>query len=66
MWVFPSGRLRTWPVLAVALPLARLLVHQLADAAERRDPSTTTARMLHRADSTVAATSRRLSHRTIR
>jgi hypothetical protein len=66
MWVFLSGRLRTWLVLAVALPLARLLVHRLAVAAERRDPSTKTASMLHRADSAVAAVSRRVSRRTAR
>src|SRR2546430_8523082 len=38
MWVFLSARLRTWLLLAVALPLARLLVHRLAVAAQRRDP----------------------------
>lgn len=66
MWVFLSGRLRTWLVLAVALPLARLLVHRLAVAAEHRDASTKTARVLHGADSTVAAMARRVSRRTPR
>jgi hypothetical protein len=59
MWVFLSGRLRRWVLLAVALPLARLLVHRLAGAAERHDPSTRTARALHQADSAVSAVSRR-------
>lgn len=59
MWVFLSARLRTWVLLAVALPAARLLVHRLAVAAKRRDPSTRTARALHQADSAVTAVSRR-------
>jgi hypothetical protein len=32
-----------WLLLAIALPLTRALVHRLALAAERRDPSTRTA-----------------------
>jgi hypothetical protein len=55
MWVFLTARLRTWLLLAIALPLARLLVHRLAVAAERRDPSARTAKLLHRADSAVTA-----------
>lgn len=66
MWVFLSARLRTWVVLAVALPAARLLVHRLARAAERHDPSTRTARALHQADSAVTAVSRRASRRAAR
>jgi hypothetical protein len=55
MWVFLTARLRAWLFLAVALPLARLLVHRLAVAAERRDASARAARLLHRADSAVTA-----------
>jgi hypothetical protein len=55
MWVFLSARLRAWLLLAIALPLARLLVHRLAIAAARRDPSTRTAKLLHQADSAVTA-----------
>ena len=40
MWVFFTRRLRMWLLLAIALPLARTLVHRLALAAERPDPST--------------------------
>jgi hypothetical protein len=48
MWVFLSTRLRIWLLLlAIALPLARLLVHRLAVADERRDPSARTAKLLH-------------------
>ena len=61
MWVFLSSRLRRWVLLAIALPLARALVHHLALAADRRNPSTRTARALHQADSAVTAVSRRTS-----
>jgi hypothetical protein len=37
MWVFLSVRLRRWLLMAIALPLARFLVHRLALAADRRD-----------------------------
>jgi hypothetical protein len=66
MWVFLSARLRTWLLLAVALPLARMVVHRLAVAAERHDPSTRTAKVLHQTDSGVAAVSRRVSRRAAR
>jgi hypothetical protein len=59
MWMFVFRRLRAWVLLAIALPLARLAIHRLALAAERRDPSARTARALHRADSAVTAVSRR-------
>jgi hypothetical protein len=59
MWVFLFARLRTWLLLAVALPLARLLVHRLAVAADHHDASARTAKLLHRADSAVTAVSRR-------
>ncbi len=63
MWVFFSRRLRMWLLLAIALPLARALVHRLAVAAERRDASTRTARALRQADSTVTAVSRRTANK---
>src|SRR6266480_2533320 len=59
MWVFLSARLRTWLLLAIALPLARLLVHRLAVAAERHDPSARRVKLLRRADSAVTAVSGR-------
>ena len=59
MLAFFSRRLRMWLLLAIALPLTRTLVHRLALAAERRDPSTRTAKTLFRADSAVTAVSRR-------
>ena len=66
MWVFLSARLRTWLLLAIALPLARLLVHRLAVAADRRHASARTARLLNQADSAVATVSGRVSRRTRR
>jgi hypothetical protein len=65
MWVFLSVRLRTWLLLAVALPLARLLVHRLAGAAGR-GPSARTAKLLHQADSAVTAVAGRSSRRAVR
>jgi hypothetical protein len=61
VWVFLTTRLRAWLLLTIALPLARLLVHRLAVAAERHDARS--ARLLHRADSAVTAVSRRSGRR---
>jgi hypothetical protein len=58
MWAFFSRRLRMWLLLVIALPLTRAVVHRLALAAERRDPSTRTAKTLLQADSMVTAVSR--------
>ena len=55
MWVFLTARLRAWLLLAIALPLARLLVHRLAVAADRRDHSARAAKLLRQADSAVTA-----------
>ncbi len=54
-----------WLLLAIALPLTRALVHRLAVAAGRRDPSTRTAKALHQADSAVTAVTA-VSRRTAR
>jgi hypothetical protein len=66
MWVFLSRRLRTWLLLAIALPIVRLVVHRVAVAAERRNPSARTARLLNQADSAVTAVSGRVSRRAAR
>ena len=40
MWFFLTRRLRMWVLLAIVLPLGRVLVHRLALAAnERRHPT---------------------------
>jgi hypothetical protein len=63
MWIFLTARLRAWLLLAIALPLARLLVHRLAIAAERHDPTARTAKLLRRADSAISAVTGRSSRR---
>jgi hypothetical protein len=63
MWALLSARLRTWLLLAIALPLARALIHRLTVAADQRDPAARTARVLHHADSAVTAVSRRTARR---
>jgi hypothetical protein len=52
-----------WLLMAIALPLTRALVHRLTLAAERRDPSTRTAKALYQADSAVTAVSRRTARK---
>jgi len=66
MWVFLSARLRTRLLLAITLPLARFLIHRLAVAAERHDPSARRVKLLRRADSAVTAVSGRSSRRARR
>ncbi len=63
MWMFLSRRLRAWVMLSIALPAARALVHRLALAADRRDPSARSAKVLRQADSAVNAVSRRTRRR---
>jgi hypothetical protein len=63
MWVFLSRRIRMWLLLAVALPLARFLVHRLATAAQQRNPSAPTTRLLGNADSAVTVVSQRAKGR---
>jgi hypothetical protein len=63
MWVFFTRRLRAWLLIAIALPLARAVVHRMALAAGQRDSSARTARVLRKADSAVTAASRRASRK---
>ena len=59
MWAFFSRRLRMWLLLAIALPTVRALVRRMVRGADRRNPSTRTAKTLHQADSVLTAVSRR-------
>ncbi len=59
MWVFLSRRLRTWVLLAVALPAVRMLVHKAATSQQSRSPDATPARLLVRADSALTTLSER-------
>ena len=63
MWMFLSRRLRTWVVLALALPAARMLVHKAAIREQTRSPDATPARLLGRADSVLTTLSGRTTHR---
>jgi hypothetical protein len=66
MWLFLTKKFRTWVLLTVGLPLTRLAVHRLAEAADRHDESARTARALHKADSAITAVSRRTSRKAAR
>jgi hypothetical protein len=46
MWVFLTRRLRMWVLLSIAVPLARVVVHRLAVAANKRSPHASTTRLL--------------------
>jgi hypothetical protein len=59
MWVFLTRRIRMWVLLAIAVPLARVLVHRLAVAANKRSPDASTTRLLQNADSAVTSVSQR-------
>jgi hypothetical protein len=59
VWALLSTRLRTWLLLAIALPLVRMIVHRLSAAADRRDPKATTSKLIRHADTALASTSRR-------
>jgi len=66
MWFLISRKFRIWLLLAVGLPLTRLAVHRLAEAAARHNESARTARALHRADSAITAVSEHASRRKAR
>ncbi len=48
-----STRLRTWLLLAIALPAVRTLIHRLARRATATDPHSHTSRIFTRADTTL-------------
>jgi len=54
MWVLLSTRLRTWLLLAIAVPVARSIIHRAAQRAAAKDPGSGTSKMLTRADSTLS------------
>ena len=59
MWAFLSTRLRTWLLVAFAIPVVRLLLRRIAGAATRRNPASTTARLHNRTDTALANVRRR-------
>lgn len=63
MWVFLSSRIRTWVLLAVALPLTRGLVHKIAASTQHRHPDARASRVLGRTDTAVADLADRVARR---
>lgn len=63
MWAFLSSRLRTWLLIAVALPLVRALLRRISAAAERRRPGARSTRLVGRADSVLQSLADRRSRR---
>jgi hypothetical protein len=64
MWLLLSGRVRTWLLIAVALPTARMLVHRIAVYADDHDARS--ARLLRRADSAMTTVTQRTGRKTKR
>ncbi|WP_375490179.1 hypothetical protein [uncultured Jatrophihabitans sp.] len=64
MWLFLSSRIRTWLLIAVALPVARSGVRRLAAAAESRSPGSRSAQLLRRTDSAVGSVADRAGRRS--
>jgi hypothetical protein len=59
MWIFLYNRLRTWLLLAVALPLARTVIRRAAAITSRRKPDSPAASWLRRADGALTRRTRR-------
>ena len=59
MWVLLSSRIRTWLMLAVAVPVLRAVLRRASASATRRDPNSTAARVLRTADSGLSRLDRR-------
>jgi hypothetical protein len=59
MWVFLSRRIRTWVLMAIALPLLTRMVGRLAAESRRRNPAAASTRWLTRAESALISVSRR-------
>lgn len=66
MWLFFSKKIRIWLVLSVGLPLTRMAVHRMAEAADRHNESARTARALRKADSAITAVSEHTNRRKAR
>jgi hypothetical protein len=59
VWVLLSSRIRTWLMLAVAVPILRAVLRRASASATRRDPNSTAARALRTADSGLSRLDRR-------
>ena len=63
MWVLLSSRLRTWLMLAIAVPLLRAVLGRASASATRRDPGSTMSRALRTAESGLSRLDRRRGRR---
>jgi len=59
VWVLLSSRLRTWLLLAIAVPLLRSVLRRASAAAARRDPESSSARALRSLDTGLSRLDRR-------
>lgn len=59
MWVLLSSRLRTWLMLAVAVPLLRSVLRRASASVTRRDPGSRAARGLRTVDAGLSRLDRR-------
>ena len=59
MWVLLSSRLRTWVLLAVAVPILRAVLRRASTSAARRDPNSGAARALRSAEAGLSRLDRR-------
>jgi len=59
VWVLLSSRLRTWLLLAIALPTFRAVLRRASSSAARRDPSSTAARGLRSLETGLSRLDRR-------
>ena len=63
MWVLLSSRLRTWLLLAIAVPILRSVLRRASASAAQRDPSSTAARALRSAEAGLSRLDRRQRRR---
>lgn len=59
MWVLLSSRLRTWLMLAVAVPILRTVLRRASTSAAQRNPDSSAARALRTVDTGLSRFDRR-------
>jgi hypothetical protein len=63
VWVLLSSRLRTWLVLAVAVPVVRAVLRRVSASAAQRDPGSRAARGLRSLETGLGRLDRRQRRR---
>jgi hypothetical protein len=59
VWVLLSSRLRTWLMLAIAVPILRTVLRRTSSSAARRNPDSSAARALRSVDAGLSRFDRR-------